>query len=91
MGAIEPHVPVFDKSAREDGTFFCDDFAYDPEIDIYLCPVGEILTRCILRLASECTADEILCTGADRTRRTRPRRRRALSLIQSRYRLKMSR
>ncbi|MGM5036065.1 hypothetical protein [Tardiphaga sp. 803_E3_N1_3] len=44
MGAIEPHVPVFDKSAREDGTFFRDDFAYDPEIDIYLYPAGEILT-----------------------------------------------
>lgn len=27
---IEPHIPVFDKSAREDGTFARDDFAYDP-------------------------------------------------------------
>jgi hypothetical protein len=23
---IEPHVTVFDKSARQDGTFSCDDF-----------------------------------------------------------------
>jgi len=27
---IEPHIPVFDKSQRSDGTFSRDDFAYDP-------------------------------------------------------------
>ena len=27
--AIEPHIPVFDKSQRTDGTFSRDDFAYD--------------------------------------------------------------
>jgi hypothetical protein len=27
--AIEPHIPVFDKSARDDGTFSREDFAYD--------------------------------------------------------------
>src|SRR6202051_759507 len=42
--AIEPHIPVFDKSEREDGTFSRDDFAYDPETDIYLCPAGKVLT-----------------------------------------------
>ncbi len=26
---IEPHIPVFDKSQRKDGTFSRDDFAYD--------------------------------------------------------------
>jgi hypothetical protein len=37
--AIEPHVPVFDKSARDDGTFSRDDFAYDPgPISIYALP-----------------------------------------------------
>jgi transposase len=36
-------IPVFDKSAREDGTFARDDFTYDPEIDIYLCPAGKVL------------------------------------------------
>jgi hypothetical protein len=35
---------VFDKSDREDGTFARDDFAYDPEADIYLCPAGKVLT-----------------------------------------------
>ena len=37
-------IPVFDKSDREDGTFARDDFAYDPEADIYLCPAGKVLT-----------------------------------------------
>ncbi len=39
--AIEPHIPVFDKSAREDGTFARDAFAYDLETDVYLCPAGK--------------------------------------------------
>jgi transposase len=41
---IEPHVTVFDKSARQDGTFSRDDFAYDHERDLYLCPGGKKLT-----------------------------------------------
>ncbi|QDM22697.1 IS1182 family transposase [Tardiphaga sp. vice154] len=41
--AIEPHIPVFDKSARKDGTFPRDDFAYDAETDIYRCPAGKVL------------------------------------------------
>jgi hypothetical protein len=42
--AIEPHIPVFDKSAREDGTYAREDFAYHPEFDIYRCPAGKVLT-----------------------------------------------
>jgi transposase len=41
---IEPHVTVFDKSARKDGTFSRDDFTYDHERDIYFCPGGKMLT-----------------------------------------------
>jgi hypothetical protein len=41
---IEPHVPVFDKSKRMDGTFGRDDFIYDQERDIYICPGGKHLT-----------------------------------------------
>jgi transposase len=41
---IEPHVTVFDKSARKDGTFSREDFAYDREGDLYLCPAGKMLT-----------------------------------------------
>jgi hypothetical protein len=30
---IKPHIPVFDKSERKDGTFSRADFAYDHESD----------------------------------------------------------
>src|ERR1700739_4329448 len=42
--AIEPHIPVFDKSARDDGTVPREDFAYDREHDLYVCPAGKTLT-----------------------------------------------
>src|SRR5499425_1255886 len=35
---IEPHVSVFDKSARADGTFSREDFTYDHQGDVYRCP-----------------------------------------------------
>jgi transposase len=41
---IEPHVTVFDKSARQDGTFSRDDFTYDHAGDVYYCPAGKMLT-----------------------------------------------
>jgi transposase len=41
---IEPHVTVFDKSARKDGTFSRDDFIYDHAGDVYRCPGGKMLT-----------------------------------------------
>jgi transposase len=40
---IEPHIPVFDKSQRRDGTFSRSDFAYDHQQDLYLCPGGKEL------------------------------------------------
>ena len=40
---IEPHVTVFDKSARADGTFSREDFSYDPARDVYTCPGGKTL------------------------------------------------
>ena len=40
---IEPHIPVFDKSQRNDGTFSRSDFAYDHERDLYVCPGGKEL------------------------------------------------
>ena len=42
---IEPHVPVFDKSKRTDGTFSRDDFAYDHKRDCYICPSGKELRQ----------------------------------------------
>jgi transposase len=41
---IEPHVPVFDKSIRTDGTFSREDFTYDHKGDVYFCPGGKMLT-----------------------------------------------
>ena len=41
---IAPHVPVIDKSKREDGTFSREDFIYDKERDIYRCPAGITMT-----------------------------------------------
>jgi transposase len=40
---IEPHIPVFDKSQRDDGTFSRSDFAYDHTADAYTCPGGKLL------------------------------------------------
>lgn len=40
---IEPHIPVFDKSQRTDGTFSRDDFIYDDANDRYRCPTGKEL------------------------------------------------
>lgn len=41
---ITPHVPVWDKSARHDGTFSRADFVFDQERNIYICPGGAELT-----------------------------------------------
>jgi transposase len=42
---VEPHIPVMDKSNREDGTFSRSDFAYDHAGDLYRCPGGKELKR----------------------------------------------
>src|SRR6201985_2161306 len=41
---IAPHIPVIDKSKRDDGTFSRSDFRYDPTADVYHCPGGKVLT-----------------------------------------------
>ena len=42
--SITPHIPVWDKSARPDGTFSRADFVFDQERNIYVCPGGAELT-----------------------------------------------
>ena len=42
---IEPHIPVFDKSERRDGTFERADFTYDHRRDLYTCPGGKELRQ----------------------------------------------
>jgi Transposase DDE domain len=41
---IAPHIPVVDKSNREDGTFSREDFAFDKGRNVYICPAGKLLT-----------------------------------------------
>lgn len=40
---IEPHVPVWEKSQRTDGTFSRSDFKFDEHLDRYTCPNGKTL------------------------------------------------
>jgi len=40
---ISPHIPVWDKSARSDGTFSRADFVFDRERNVYICPGGKLL------------------------------------------------
>ena len=40
---IAPHIPVWDKSARSDGTFSRAEFAFDRSRNVYICPKGRLL------------------------------------------------
>lgn len=40
---IAPHIPVWDKSARTDGTFSRADFVFDRSHNVYVCPNGKLL------------------------------------------------
>jgi hypothetical protein len=40
---IAPHIPVIDKSKREDGTFSREDFTFDKGRNVYVCPMGKLL------------------------------------------------
>jgi hypothetical protein len=42
---IEPHVPVWEKGERTDGTFSRSDFDFDEQADHYTCPNGKQLVR----------------------------------------------
>jgi transposase len=41
--AIAPHIPVFDRSQRQDGTLSRADFTFDAERNVYVCPQGKLL------------------------------------------------
>jgi hypothetical protein len=43
--AIEPHIPVWDRTERKDGTFSRSDFRWDQEANEYRCPTDKAL-RC---------------------------------------------
>jgi hypothetical protein len=40
---IAPHIPVVDKSGREDGSLSRDDFTFDKARNVYICPQGKLL------------------------------------------------
>jgi hypothetical protein len=40
---IDPHIPVWDRSTRENDTFSRADFTYHKDRDLYICPGGKIL------------------------------------------------
>jgi transposase len=40
---IAPHIPVWDKSERSDGTFGRSDFTFDAQHNHYVCPAGKLL------------------------------------------------
>jgi transposase len=40
---IAPHIPVWDKSVRSDGTLGRADFVFDRERNLYICPGGKLL------------------------------------------------
>lgn len=67
---IEPHMPVFDKTARKDGTFQRDEFHWDEAADEYRCPAGKLLRsnwRPFKRLRSHVTkADTIIYRSSER-------------------------
>ena len=40
---IAPHIPVWDKGKRDNGTFSRADFRFEPDRDLYICPRGNTL------------------------------------------------
>jgi IS5 family transposase len=40
---ITPHIPVIDKSKREDGSLSRQDFIFDKDRNVYVCPEGKLL------------------------------------------------
>jgi len=42
---IAPHIPVWDKGEREDGTFSRSEFVFDSAQDQYACPAGKTLKQ----------------------------------------------
>ncbi|MGI9451485.1 MAG: transposase [Geminicoccaceae bacterium] len=43
--AIEPHVPLWEKAERDDGTFGRSDFVFDAASNSYRCPGGKLLKQ----------------------------------------------
>ena len=63
---IAPHIPVIDKSQREDGTFSREDFRFDAEQNIYICRPARYCTppeRCTTAICLAIVPpNSIVCT-----------------------------
>ena len=81
---IVPHIPVWDMSKRNDGTFSRSEFRFDRRRNVYVCPAGEALTtnghvhsdHAIRYLASvhhcrECSLKQQCCPNTPSRRITR--------------------
>lgn len=80
---IEPHVPVWDKTERKDGTLSSNEFAWDEQANAYRCPQGhELLSerRVFTRPRDHVTKDATIiyrasqgdCTGCPLKQRCCP-------------------
>jgi hypothetical protein len=58
---IAPHIPVFDRSKRDDGTCSRSDCRYDPTNDAYHCPGGKLLYRASKRDCDVCPLKPTCC------------------------------
>jgi IS5 family transposase len=61
---ITPHIPVWDKSTRVDGTFSRSDFRWDKKRGVYVCPNGKDM-----RTGGSITGDHARLYGARKMRR----------------------
>ena len=41
---VAPYIPVIDKSQRDDGTFSREEFIFDKDRNVYICPANKALT-----------------------------------------------
>jgi hypothetical protein len=55
---ITPHIPVWDKSDRDDGIFSRSDFDWNKRLKAYICPNSKLL-----RTSGTCTTDERCSTA----------------------------
>lgn len=71
---IEPHIPVFDKSQRSDGTFSRSDFAFDHARDLYTARAGRscINTAGASVSAARASIPKASCATAPESRTAKP-------------------
>ncbi|CAN7712327.1 hypothetical protein LJR220_007022 [Bradyrhizobium sp. LjRoot220] len=86
--AIEPHIPVFDKTGPCRRKSLAKDFAYDRQRDTYICPAGMELTSAATLVNDGTTllyrASKQNCDSREFERRFSPKRPTPRSIHESR-------